>query len=1321
MLPTVVKRLAKGIKRLGKSRGKLPPGFDPFYYLDLNPDVVSLFKDPDKASEHYLTYGMAELRKLMPEGVGVEDRAHRVLTTVADRHNWRLWMRKQGDLRECLAQHPRAAWLQTDFNLASYLLARPDVAAELDHPLQGAFHFLEFGLEEGFFGAPQSVDPDFLIMAYPEVCAPYSKEYLKNIILTQKLLRGQGVSSIELALSEAEYWELKGFAGSFLINIFDHDWYHAAAIHAGLAPVANTRLALIDHFCQKGVPAGLAPSANHRFDANFYIEHWLQNAASPLDTKALVTGHAARRRLGLKALAHAIDLPPMEMLDEVATSSDLARKLYAHWLRVGIRKGCAPNFLIWAEVYFGITLPETLAARLRGIAEAASEDYGCLLDRLTRLLSEPMSYLDNMPDLAFDEAVALLTMGDKMAIEGHNDQAEWLYRTVLMQYPDNERTLVHLGDLMKRLGRTGAEYQLRVTAHALPGKKQAGGVSNTLRLAELALGQDRLRVAISLLETARGGIEGDEALEQKYRSLTTRLFHRYWAQIGYYADEHGIPAAQSFLNEVLVLAAPPQGPIVTLNRPVRRVALIANQDLYQCKLYRVDQKAQQLRAANYDVLIFDQKKDIAAFKAQISTCDAAIFYRVPAFPEIMTAIADCAAHGVPSFYEIDDLVFDPDYFPPPYETYADQITPAQHRDLACGVPLYSHAMSLCDYAIASTRTLCERMVGIVRSGQAFEHHNALGLLHLDAIEEQAARPLRAINRPLVLFYGSGTLAHKDDFHNILEPALARILARYKGRVELQLVGNYGNFQHLDPTDPAIRKMPPVWDFEQYCTMVAGADINLSVLSRTPVTDAKSEIKWMEAAIFSIPSVVSRTATHEDVINHGETGFLCNTARDFETYIRALIENAELRRRVGARAREHVMAHYNLQSMGENLTQIFEAITVGARKRPLIAVVNVFYPPQAIGGATRVVHDNLRDLKTLSGDEFDFCVICTREGATAFEISAYIQDGTPVWAIGSPDQNGTEMTPRDPRMADVFGRLLDRIKPDLVHFHCIQRLTSSVVDATRRREIPYLITVHDGWWISSQQFVLDPATDKLDLYDYTRLNEPDMPPRAASLWPALAGARAILAVSEPFAELHRASHVPNVITVENGVSRVPQVNRQPHPQGKVRLAHVGGTERHKGLPLVRKAFIARDYLNLELLVIDYALPPGLVLHEKWGNTLVIRQPKLPQSEIDALYARIDVLLAPSLWPESYGLVTREALASGAWVVASDRGAVGSDVVEGVNGHIVDVSDYAALAEVLARIDANPERYKHAPETLPELRFAEDQARELAEVYKSNLNT
>ncbi len=287
-----------------------------------------------------------------------------------------------------------------------------------------------------------------------------------------------------MALTEAEYWELQGLAGSYLSHVFDHEWYHAAARREGLKATSSTRLGLIDHFCTTGRFAQVPLAPEHRFDPNFYIEHWLQISETAQDAAFESLDRDALRLAYITKLTEELGLSSAADLADVSSLCTTTNSLYQHWLLKGLRKGCAPNVIAWAKTYLGLNLPPSLAARLQQIAHATVEDYGSLLDRLTRLLREPMRYLDHMPDLELDEAIALSTMGDKMAMEGNHDQAEWLYRTVLTQYPNHERSLNHLADLMTRLHRKGAEYQLRVEAYALPGKKRGGSVWNALALAE---------------------------------------------------------------------------------------------------------------------------------------------------------------------------------------------------------------------------------------------------------------------------------------------------------------------------------------------------------------------------------------------------------------------------------------------------------------------------------------------------------------------------------------------------------------------------------------------------------------------------------------------------------------------------------------------------------------------------------------------------------------------------------------------------------------------------------------------------------------------
>lgn len=469
-------------------------------------------------------------------------------------------------------------------------------------------------------------------------------------------------------------------------------------------------------------------------------------------------------------------------------------------------------------------------------------------------------------------------------------------------------------------------------------------------------------------------------------------------------------------------------------------------------------------------------------------------------------------------------------------------------------------------------------------------------------------------------------------------------------------------------------------------------------------------------MFAIPSVVSPTATHRAVIEDGVTGCLAQDRAGFVAAMLRLIDDPDLRARIGAAARDKVMAEYSLPAMGARFKAMFDAVRpVRAQPKQRLLIVNVFYPPQDIGGATRVVQDNITDLIRDYGDTYEIDVLATLEGGDCpYELSCQSRDGARIWTVTARDGIDT-MAIADHRMADVMDRLIDRIAPDLVHLHCIQRLTASVIGPLRRRGLPYVVTLHDGWWVSPHQFILSPEGEDA-LYDFTP--NPVLPPteRGRIAQRALSDAAAVLAVSDTFADLHRKAGIDRLEAVENGVSDLPARHRVKGTPGRVRLGHVGGASRHKGYTLLRAAIHAQRFENLDLLVVDHALAPGRIRHEVWNATPVTFVPRVPLARVGTLYGALDVLLAPSVWPESYGLVTREALAAGLWVVASDRGAIGQDVQEGENGFLIDMADHRDLVACLGRIDADPERFTQPPAYRPSLRPSSAQADDLHRVYQ-----
>lgn len=1080
-------------------------------------------------------------------------------------------------------------------------------------------------------------------------------------------------------------WLARRVHGPVMAQIFQHEVYFALADAAGLTPPRPDRLSCVEHYCEIGLDAGLPPHPAHRLDADDY-----------------------RASLAL--------------LDINAPDGTAAGDLQRHWARIGLRAGAHASVSAWFRVVQGISLPAAIDANLQGLAAQIT----ALPNNASRprvamhLAAQPKDALAALDMADCTTQGFLLDLADARHRAGATAQAEAICAAILSKAPDHQRAAVTLANILHRdpSKRIDEEIALR---RNIPADFDAGATA--VALAERLFLKHAYAEALTALQEAQTLVQGNVAMTHRLREVARHVFERVWGALPHHVARLDVAKVQDLLAHALALYMPLFDP-VERTAPIRRVAIMASDDLYQCKLYRADQKIDQLRVVGIAADLFVQSRDIERLRNNLDRYDAVIFMRVPAFPAIVDLMSAVAAAGVVSFYDIDDLIFERSLFPPPLETYAGAISASQHDAIACGVPLFEHAMSLCSYGIGSTPVICDAMAPRMRSGRAFLHRNAIGKPHLAALRAAEALPPKPVGAKVRVFYGSGTRAHKKEFHDVLEAALADLLHARAGKVEIAIIGEFDGLKHLDPDHPDVTLLAPIWDFEAYCAELARADINLSILSQSPLTDAKSEIKWSEAALFAIPSVVSPTATLNEVIEDGKTGLICKDREEYVAELTRLVDDKALRQKIGVAAKRVIWARYALPAMGENLSDILEAVcstTVpGQTRKPRLLVVNVFYPPQDVGGATRVVRDNVRDLRARHGDAFEIEVLSTLEGGTTpYEVTCEAQDGVRIWRVTAPPDADT-MTITDTRMGDVMDRVIGQIAPDLVHLHCVQRLTASLVDVLRRRDIPYLVSLHDAWWISLHQFTLSPQGAPV-LYDMRPETLPEGPQRARIAARALRDAAACLSVSEEFATLHRDLGVSNVRLCANGSDPVLGLLRVPSTDGRVRLAHLGGASRHKGFALVEAAFLARRFENLSLTVVDMALPPGAMREEVWNGTPVRFIPRRPLDAVGTLYGEIDVVLAPSIWSESFGLVAREALDAGLWVVASDRGAIGADVVEGKTGHILPVEDHHALVACLARIEAAPERYG-APTRAsdrPVLRRPVAQADELAALYKSVL--
>jgi glycosyltransferase involved in cell wall biosynthesis len=428
----------------------------------------------------------------------------------------------------------------------------------------------------------------------------------------------------------------------------------------------------------------------------------------------------------------------------------------------------------------------------------------------------------------------------------------------------------------------------------------------------------------------------------------------------------------------------------------------------------------------------------------------------------------------------------------------------------------------------------------------------------------------------------------------------------------------------------------------------------------------------------------------------------------------LVEDASLRKSIGSAAKKLAFEKFSPQ-IGESILKetvcpfIKDNSVKKAKKRVLL--VNVYFYPQSVGGATRVFENQVRGLIERYPDDYEVFVLTSEVDADIgkpYSVQQYWFDNVLVTRLNIPPRNWVDHD--DVHVYNFCVQFFKEYLFDIIHVHSIQVLTASLVDAAITLKIPYIITLHDAWWLSIYQFLVNP---KGELVDHTlplggvpeeEQNKDWIIKRRRRLQKVILKANAVVAVSKKFAQLYQQAGFNNVQVHENYVEPFANTESRHSISDKIILGFIGGMSPHKGYDLLKKALEEGHFANMQLIVINHALHSGEVHTSTWGETTVEFRAKAKQSEVAQLYAQFDVLLAPSIWPESYGLVTREALQAGLWVIASDRGAIGDCIIEGVNGNIVDVTDYLGLMNALKQLPAQLEK-----------RYADENATSSAEAF------
>ncbi|MCY3639426.1 MAG: glycosyltransferase, partial [Gammaproteobacteria bacterium] len=170
-----------------------------------------------------------------------------------------------------------------------------------------------------------------------------------------------------------------------------------------------------------------------------------------------------------------------------------------------------------------------------------------------------------------------------------------------------------------------------------------------------------------------------------------------------------------------------------------------------------------------------------------------------------------------------------------------------------------------------------------------------------------------------LGYASGTATHEADFATIARP-LAQAL-RQQPNLGFTLVGSLDLAPYEDLLPASRLERRQLVEHVNLAHELARFDINLIPLQASPFCDAKSPLKYFEAALVGIPSIVVANPTYHELIRHGENGLLAHSQDEWAEHIALLAGDADLRARQAAVARKECVARFHADRLAEKYLQL----------------------------------------------------------------------------------------------------------------------------------------------------------------------------------------------------------------------------------------------------------------------------------------------------------------------------------------------------------------------------------------------------------------
>jgi glycosyltransferase involved in cell wall biosynthesis len=336
------------------------------------------------------------------------------------------------------------------------------------------------------------------------------------------------------------------------------------------------------------------------------------------------------------------------------------------------------------------------------------------------------------------------------------------------------------------------------------------------------------------------------------------------------------------------------------------------------------------------------------------------------------------------------------------------------------------------------------------------------------------------------------------------------------------------------------------------------------------------------------------------------------------------------------------------------------------------------------------------------------------GQPAYHVAEWEEDGVRLVGVhnrshGLWDRERPLRELDDPPITSAFAAELDRVAPDVVHFHNLHNLGAALIDETAARGVPSWFTTHNYWLICPRAYLMTAdgticagpgdgrrcatCTGGSDPSAYAR--------RLAEIRARVSrGVTGVLAVSEAVrrtllgagypAEMVDVVRqgMPHDTTIWERLGRDRRPGRVAGSDGPLTVAFLGSAYPHKGPQLLIEA-AQRTQTPVRVLIhgeVPDVFAPRLRALDVRGVCEL--RGAFATGELEDVLAGVDVAVLPSMWWDCAPLAAAECLAARVPLVVPRLGGLAEAVRDEVDGLVVDPLSPDALAAALDRLSTEP---------------------------------